>query len=122
MNTSERRRFHRIHFNAQATLHMEEGTVETAIIDCSLKGVLVKRLPDWQPRIGDPIRLEWKLSASDEETIRMDTEAGRISDDDIGLICNHIDLDSIMRLRRLVELNLGDTELLERDLEHLVRN
>lgn len=122
MNNSDRRRFHRIQFNAQATLNMVDRVVETALIDCSLKGVLVKRLPGWQPRVGDPIRLDWKLSATNEEMIRMETEVGRVNEDDIGLICTHIDLDSIMRLRRLVELNLGDPSLLERDLEHLVSN
>ncbi|EEX38264.1 hypothetical protein VIB_000209 [Vibrio metschnikovii CIP 69.14] len=32
----------------------------------------------------------------------------------------HIDLESIAHLKRLVELNIGDDELLHRDLEHLV--
>jgi hypothetical protein len=34
----------------------------------------------------------------------------------IGFECEHIDIDSISNLRRLVELNLGDAELLERQL------
>jgi hypothetical protein len=31
-----------------------------------------------------------------------------------------IDIDSISQLRRMVELNLGDSEMLERDLSSLV--
>lgn len=38
----------------------------------------------------------------------------------LGFECQHIDLDSISHLRRLVELNLGDEELLERELALLV--
>ncbi|WP_346289016.1 PilZ domain-containing protein, partial [Zoogloea sp.] len=39
----------------------------------------------------------------------------------LGLVCREIDLDSITHLRRLVELNLGDAELLEREVALLVR-
>jgi len=38
----------------------------------------------------------------------------------IGFICEHIDLDSITHLKRLVELNLGDEELLHRELSSLI--
>ncbi|MCK6410655.1 MAG: PilZ domain-containing protein, partial [Thauera sp.] len=38
----------------------------------------------------------------------------------IGLACRAIDLDSVTVLRRLIELNLGDPTLLERDLHALV--
>lgn len=37
-----------------------------------------------------------------------------------GLLCLTIDIDSVTHLRRLVELNLGDTDLLERELSHLI--
>ncbi|HXK57002.1 MAG TPA: PilZ domain-containing protein, partial [Gammaproteobacteria bacterium] len=37
----------------------------------------------------------------------------------LGLRCVSIDMESIGHLRRLVELNLGDAELLHRDLESL---
>ena len=37
-----------------------------------------------------------------------------------GLVCTSIDLDSITHLRRLVELNLGDPDLLDRELSALI--
>jgi hypothetical protein len=37
----------------------------------------------------------------------------------LGFVCQYIDLDSISHLRRLVELNLGDGSLLERELAAL---
>lgn len=39
----------------------------------------------------------------------------------LGLQCREIDLDSITHLRRLIELNLGSSELLERELGALVQ-
>ena len=37
----------------------------------------------------------------------------------MGLRCDSIDLDSVTHLRRLIELQLGDPALLERDLAEL---
>ena len=37
----------------------------------------------------------------------------------LGLVCRSIDLDSVTHLRRLLELQLGDPTLLERDLAAL---
>ncbi|MCM8921317.1 MAG: PilZ domain-containing protein, partial [Candidatus Thiodiazotropha sp.] len=37
----------------------------------------------------------------------------------IGVLCKEIDMESISLLRRLVELNLADDEVLNRDLEAL---
>lgn len=38
----------------------------------------------------------------------------------LGFVCTNIDLDSIKHLRRLIELNLGDQEELERELGALL--
>jgi hypothetical protein len=38
----------------------------------------------------------------------------------VGLRCDRLDVDSMSHLRRLVELNLGDPALLERDLQSLI--
>jgi hypothetical protein len=37
----------------------------------------------------------------------------------IGIECQDIDLASLTHLRRLVELNTGDSELMDRELSHL---
>ncbi len=118
--TEERRRFHRIEFDAPASLTLASGQIETLIIDCSLHGVMVRPHADWQPREGEAVELSLQLDNDPTSAIQMQTEVKRISADSIGLACQHIDLESITRLRRLVELNLGDSTLLERDLEHLV--
>lgn len=116
----DRRRFHRIHFDAPARLNLDHRQIEVSVVDCSLKGVMIKRPADWNPAIGDPVELQLRLAADDEVGIRMQTKVKRLGEESIGLACDHIDLESITRLRRLVELNLGESLLLERDLEHLV--
>ena len=49
----------------------------------------------------------------------MEVVLTRTLQDHLGFVCRHIDLDSISHLRRLVELNLGDESLLERELAAL---
>ena len=41
--------------------------------------------------------------------------------EETGLQCNAIDIDSISHLRRLVELNLGDENQLNKELSQLTR-
>ena len=40
----------------------------------------------------------------------------------VGIHCESIDVDSMTHLRRLVEYNLGDVELVNRDFDELVHN
>ena len=46
----------------------------------------------------------------------MELTATHVVGNKVGFKCEHIDIDSISELRRLVELNLGSSALLERDL------
>lgn len=116
----ERRLFDRIAIDVPARLILDSGELESEIIDFSLKGALIKRQKAWHPIEGSDVVLECDLAGGQQEMIRMEAQVSHISKDAIGLKCIHIDLDSIMRLRRLVELNLSDPSLLERNLEHLI--
>ena len=51
--------------------------------------------------------------------IAMSTEVAHVHGLHTGLLCRGIDLDSVTHLRRLIELQLGDPALLERDLGEL---
>jgi len=53
--------------------------------------------------------------------ITMDTTIAHIEDNHIGLHCEHNDVDSINRFRRLVELNIGDDSLLKRELSAMIQ-
>lgn len=55
------------------------------------------------------------LPESDIE-ISIDTELVHQKNAQLGLKCNFIDVDSISHLKRMVELNLGDASLLNREL------
>lgn len=108
----------RIGFDAHAYLRSDTMVWQTQLIDIALKGALVARPAEWQGVKGDQYQLELLLD-DDQTVIRMAVTVMHAREDRIGLRCDHIDIDSISHLRRLIELNLGDPELLERELEGL---
>lgn len=111
---NNRRRFQRVAFDAATKLLQGERQWDVALHDVSLKGLLVKCPNAWN---GDPHQPFIAQIALDSETrIEMEVVLTRTVNDMLGFICRHIDLDSISHLRRLVELNLGDERLLEREL------
>lgn len=112
--SSDRRLFSRIHFDAWAELRQGDRHWHAPVVDLSLKGLLVRQPEDWQIDARSPVRAAIQLAnqASIQMTVRLRHE----TNGQLGFECEFIDLDSISNLRRLVELNLGDAELLERQL------
>ena len=115
-NSENRRRFQRILFDAGANIEGPSGLIPVQLIDISLNGVLIQSPENWSGSVGDEITFLFQLDADQEFTIRMLTRLAHIRNNNVGLHCEYIDIDSITYLRRLVELNLGDAELLEREL------
>lgn len=116
-HSKERRHFSRIPFDAKAALSSTAGQWHSTLIDLSLNGALLERPTDWTGASGDSCTLHIHLGG--DMLISMNTKVAHIEDTHIGMHCVHIDLDSIAHLRRFVELNLGDPELLDRELSAL---
>jgi pSer/pThr/pTyr-binding forkhead associated (FHA) protein len=114
---AQQRQFSRIPFEVGATLQHEQQQWETALLDISLHGALIQSPGSFEPLEEKQYRLAVHLEGGPD--INMDVEIAHHQDDKLGLRCVHIDVDSITHLRRLVELNLGDPELLERELSSL---
>lgn len=114
---NERRRFSRIAFDAPTEIVQGSCNWAAKLHDVSLKGLLIHRPADWN---GDPEHpFEAIIELADDARVRMEVTLAHSQDDLLGFVCQHIDLDSISHLRRLVELNLGDESLLERELAAL---
>lgn len=114
---TDTRRYSRLPFDSDTRLTAaENGHVQqTRLIDISLKGALVERPTFWQGAVGDRLLLEIRLNDSPVE-IAMQTRVAHATGAGLGLECLAIDLDSMTHLRRLMELNMGDARLLEREL------
>jgi hypothetical protein len=117
--SDERRRFSRIAFHRPAEIDAEGERVTCELLDVSLKGALVEVPAKFGGRKGQPCALTIRLDAGDA-VVRMDGEIVHHEGPALGLRCTGIDLESIAHLRRIVELNLGDEELLHRELSALV--
>ncbi len=96
---------------------MGSRTFPTHLIDISLRGALIETPVGW-PRDATTGSLEVRLEHS-PVAIRMTVLPAHQSGNRTGLQCVTIDVDSMTHLRRLMELNLGDPDLVERELTAL---
>ncbi|MBX9405268.1 PilZ domain-containing protein [Pseudomonas baetica] len=114
----ERRRFKRIAFDAKTELSQGEYIWPVKLIDLSLKGLLIGKPEPW---LGDRERhFLVDIHLNDEVGIKMDVQLTHDDHGQLGFACKHISLESIERLRRLIEFNLGDPQELERELGALI--
>jgi hypothetical protein len=117
--SDERRRFSRIAFHRPAEIDTLGERATCELLDISLKGALVEVPPSYGGKRGQACALTIRLDAADA-VVRMEGEIIHREGSALGLRCTGIDLESIAHLRRIVELNLGDEELLHRELSALV--
>lgn len=116
----EKRRYSRITFAVPAQLVCADGEWGSEVLDLSLKGALLRAPTGWVGVPGDLCTLRIPLDAGGESEIRMEAAVAHVGRDRIGLSCREIDLDSLTHLRRLIELNLADESLLQRELGKLM--
>ncbi|CAK4066584.1 PilZ domain-containing protein [Vibrio sp. MarTm2] len=114
----ERRRFSRIVYRAPAVLKQAMNAVEASISDLSLHGLLISCEQAALLNANEQIDVEFSLPGSDV-TIQLVGNIVGVNNNMIRLSIDHIDIESIGHLKRLIELNVGDDELLHRDIEHL---
>lgn len=115
-----RRQFTRILFSIKAELEVEETSYPVSIHDISLNGALVTAVNSDTSLKGKLGTLKFFLSDGESE-VTMHIAIVHEHEDETGLRCNAIDIDSVTHLRRLVELNLGDSEQLNKELSQLSR-
>ena len=115
---ADRRRFKRIAFDARTDLSQGAFTWPVKLIDLSLKGLLIERPEPWLGNAQQDFSVDIHLS--EDNHIAMDVQLTHEDHGQLGFVCRHISLESIERLRRLIEFNLGDPHELERELGALI--
>jgi len=116
---TEQRRFHRIEFDAACEVQWQEQIWQAQVLDISLKGVLLRCPSQWAVAVDEPCEITVFLNGT-EAGIVMAVVLRHVEDQRLGFQVQYIDMDSATHLRRLVELNLGDPALLERELGNLL--
>lgn len=116
-----RRQFSRVLFSTTALLCFDDHKYPCKLLDVSLHGALITNCDAFIGNQNSQAALRFSLPQSDIE-IKMEVVICHIEADHIGLKCHHIDIDSITYLKRLIELNLADDELLHRELAMLIHD
>ena len=117
-NHDDRRRFRRVAFDAKTEITQGKHTWQVNLIDLSLRGALIQRPEGWEGDRSQHFLINIHLT--DLIDVRMDAELRHEEKHHLGFACLHIGLEDIAHLRRIIELNLGDMEELERELGALV--
>lgn len=118
-NQDEKRHFTRIKIDGSTVVHYLENRFPAELIDISLKGALLTKPAEVELPIDSVCEIQINLEGSDV-VINMSGHVTHRLETQVGICCDHIDLDSITHLKRLIELNLGEEPLLERELHELI--
>ncbi|MFZ5756918.1 MAG: PilZ domain-containing protein [Pseudomonadota bacterium] len=114
---TDKRRYTRVPFDAEVHIDIDGNHYETELLDVSLKGLLV--ITPAGSVLASGRDCATTLLLGDELGIHMDCVVMHVTGDRCGLRIDRIDMESFSHLRRLLELNLGDPDLLDRELSGL---
>jgi len=112
------RHFTRVTMHNPAIIVTDNSQWDTHLMDLSLSGALMEHPPGWTGKTGDRIRL--KLLLADQSYLEVSAQVRQVDADRLGI--SFVDLDDTDRdeIRWLVEINLGDPALLQRELSEFL--
>ena len=121
----EHRRFTRIPFDAEVHLRdpQNKKSWSSELIDISLKGLKLSTPVDWNEEWDSVEDTNFEITlilARDDVEIRFQAILKHHDEAVLGLQTLHIDVESASYLHRLLELNLGDSKLLDREYLELI--
>lgn len=124
MAPQDKRQFKRIGF-VDSVLVSTEGidgsevtSWQTQCLDISMRGILLQRPRDMPATVGSPYEVE--LMLAEDIQILMPCTVVHAEGDHLGLRIEMMSIDSLTNLRRLLELNLADSDEVERELNALI--
>ncbi|WP_299690202.1 PilZ domain-containing protein [uncultured Vibrio sp.] len=114
----ERRQFSRVIYQVPTEISQGQVNILGAVQDLSLRGLLIQCDELQQLSLDVPVHISFRLINSDID-IQLKAMIVSTINTSMRLRIEHLDIDSISHLKRLIELNVGDDELLYREIEHL---
>lgn len=121
---TDQRVFSRINFVTNVVVLLSGTAYCSGLIDLSLKGALVSQPDNWVGRVGDQVALTIELAepaceADEASYICFNGTVVHSESERIGIRCDDIDIDSATALRRVLALNVGDADQINRELSQL---
>ncbi|MBF0218098.1 MAG: PilZ domain-containing protein [Gammaproteobacteria bacterium] len=114
MSDNNRRHFRRVDFDAGCRVASFGVEHDCELSDISLRGALVRTPTTLRFKSGQPCRLSICLADSDI-VLLFECEVTRVDEHYMGFRFVAQDLDSFTHLRRLLEVNIADPEILNRE-------
>ena len=114
---SERRHYQRIPFIAEVVLKLGDQQWSCGLEDISLKGMLIMPPANLEPDQDSSYSIQ--LVLGEGAVISMSAKISHINENHWGLQWENIDLDGLTHLRRLLELNMGDSAEMHREMAEL---
>ncbi|BDY03877.1 PilZ domain-containing protein [Ferrimonas sp. YFM] len=111
----ERRHFTRVQFMGPALLWQGEHQCSTKVLDLSLHGILLARPEGLTVTPGETLTIHIPLG--EQASIEMSAEVMRVNRLSLGLVWHNIEVESLIHLRRLVELHSPTS--IDKELEEL---
>lgn len=120
---SERRKFSRINFQGLCSLIFDKASehhdFKATLIDISLNGALVSITPLVVDLEEELVQLHLTLEGSDIELL-LNGFVCHQQDKLLGIQYTKLDIDTVTHLKRLIELNLGDQDSMNREFSELI--
>lgn len=112
-----RRLFTRVPFDAECEVIVADQCIGMQLVDISLKGLLLYHASE--AHIEENTLVSVLIKLSNDISISMRTRLNFIHEHFYGFVIHEIDVDSMAHLRKLLELNLGEEEMINRELQAL---
>ena len=117
---NEQRNYRRIPFQTEAEVHLTGTSYSCELVDLALQGALFKSIQDLPVAIGDRYHLTIALPASDL-TLEFTGELIHQRGNFYGFIFVSEDAITMGHLRRLLELNFGNGDAVDREFHHWLK-
>ncbi|MFO7811899.1 MAG: PilZ domain-containing protein [Pelovirga sp.] len=118
---TELRNYRRIPFHTTATIIWAQEQFPCELIDLALRGALLQTHHEVPIKVGERARVEIEL-ANSQLKLSFGVELIHREQNQYGFLFIDADDESLAHLRRLLELNLGDDEQVDRELIHWLQH
>ena len=117
----ERRKFHRVPFATKAEIKYAKNKYKGELIDISLQGALVQGKGDIPLEEGVSCELSIHLLDS-EITMQFDADLVHRQENKFGFKFTSEDTETMTHLRRLLELNIGSSEVIDNEISFWLKD
>ncbi len=112
-----RRHYKRIKFETESNLTINDTSYHCELLDLALKGALLQTSEELPLADGESCRINIFLPASNI-ALRFEGQLVHRRGDLLGFKFLTVDIETLMHLRRLLELNIGDGDEVSREFDY----